>query len=362
VSLRLRLLGRPVVSRGERALKFRSRKELALLLYLATEGSPQRREKLAALFWPESRDESSRAALRNALYGLRKTLRESTGADHLRVGRDSTIGLDFASGVELDLGLLEAAPTRPPAGLPVEAPGGEPGDEFWGVLEELRTAAEAYRGEFLEGFSLDDAPDFDYWVGLEREGWRRRIGAVLDRLSGLELAAGEVSGAIATAGRWTRHAPASEAAHLRLMEAYFAAGDGTEALYAFEECRRVLGEELGVGPSPETEALAARIRAEAPPRSPRIRSREPGEVGPPRGMIEAPFVGRSEEFGVLVAEYYAAYEGGARAVAVAGEAGIGKTRLVEEFLRWAAAKGANILRGRPSRPQKGYPTDPWSGP
>ena len=357
MALRLKLLGPPVVSCKERPLKFRSRKELALLLYLAAEGSLQRREKLAALFWPESREESSRAALRNALYGLRKTLRDSTGADHLHVGRDSTIGLDFASGVELDLGLLEAASTRPPA----EAPGGEPGDEFRGVLEELRAAAKAYRGEFLEGFSLDDAPDFDFWVGLEREGWRRRIGAVFDRLSGLELAAGEVGEAIATAGRWTHRAPASEAAYLRLMEAYFAGGDGAEALRAFEECRRVLGEELGARPSPETEALAARIRAEASPRSARIRSPESEGGRPPRGMFEAPFVGRSEEFGVLVAEYYAVHEGGARAVSVAGEAGIGKTRLVEEFLPWAIAEGADVLRGAAFEATEGLPYGPLVG-
>src|SRR5215216_2886144 len=130
------------------------------------------REKLAALFWPESREESSRAALRNALHGLRKTLRTSTGEDHLRVGRDSAISLDLASGVELDLDRLRAASNA--TRLPAEAPG----SEIRRVLEELRAVAAVYRGEFLEGFSLDNAPDFDYWVGLEREGWRRRAEAV----------------------------------------------------------------------------------------------------------------------------------------------------------------------------------------
>jgi DNA-binding SARP family transcriptional activator/tetratricopeptide (TPR) repeat protein len=351
--LRLGLLGRPQVSCGGRPLEFRSRKELALLLYLAAEGGLQPREKLAALFWPESREKSDRAALRNALYGLRKTLRESTGVEYLRVGRDSAIGLDFASSVELDLTLLEEASARPP----VEAPGGE----LRSSLEDLREVAASYRGEFLEDFSLDDAPDFEYWVGLEREGWRRRIGAVFDRLSGLELAGGEVGEAIATSGRWTHHTPASEAAHLRLMEAYFAAGNGAEALRAFEECRRILGEELGVEPSPETEALAARIRAEASPRSPRIRSRESVEVAPPRGMIEAPFVGRSEEFGSLVAEFQFVREGGARAVAVAGEAGIGKTRLTREFLSWAVAEGADVLEGAAFEATEGLSYGPLVG-
>ena len=183
---------------------------------------------------------------------------------------------------------------RPPV-APVEVPG----SEFRSVIEELRAAVAAYRGEFLEGFSLNDVPDFEYWAGLEREGWRRHAEAVFERLSGLELESGEVAEAVATAGRWTHHAPLSEAAHLRLMKAYFAAGNGSAALRAFEACPWALEEELGVEPSPETEALAARIRAEAFPRSTpqHAWSRMSGATGPPRGGLKVPFVGRSERPG-----------------------------------------------------------------
>ena len=355
--LRLRLLGRPEVSRGGQPLEFRSRKELALLFYLATEGSLHPRERLAALFWPESEEAHSRAALRNALYGLRRALQEGAeeGASYLRSGRDSAVGLDLASGVELDLRLLKAASDA--ARLLVEASD----SEFQSVLEELRIVAAVYRGEFLEGFSLDDAPDFEYWVGLEREGWRRRAEVVFDRLSGFELGAGEVEAAIATAGRWTHHAPLSEAAHRRLMEAYFAAGDRGAALRAFEACRRALGERLGVEPSPETEALAARIRAEARSTPQQTWSQATGTARPARGVLEVPFVGRSEEFGVLVAEYYSAREGSARAVTIVGEAGIGKTRLVEQFLRWALAEGADVLRGAAFEATGGLPYGPLVG-
>ncbi|HZC84394.1 MAG TPA: hypothetical protein VE194_08185, partial [Rubrobacter sp.] len=104
----LRLLGRPEVSCGRQFLRFRSRKELALLFYLATEGGLHPREKLAALLWPEAGEDQSRASLRNALYGLRKSLKDSTGQERLRVARDSAaVGLDFGSGVEIDLRLLD---------------------------------------------------------------------------------------------------------------------------------------------------------------------------------------------------------------------------------------------------------------
>ena len=303
----LRLLGRPEVSCGGQFLRFRSRKELALLFYLATEGGLHPREKLAALFWPESGEDQSRASLRNALYGLRKTLKDSTGQERLRAARDSAaVGLDFGSGVEIDLRLLDEVSASPL----VEAVDGENRS----VLEELRAAAAAYRGEFLEGFSLDDAPDFDYWVALERERWLRRSEAVFDRLSRLELGSGEVEAAVATAERWTRYAAASEAAYQRLMEAYFAAGDGAAALRAFGACRRALQEGLGVEPSAETQALAARIRAGASsgPTTQQAPSRVSGVTGPARGRLEVPFVGRSEEFGVLAAEYHSC-PGGQRA-------------------------------------------------
>jgi predicted ATPase/DNA-binding SARP family transcriptional activator len=352
----LRLLGRPEVSCGGQFLRFRSRKELALLFYLATEGGLHPREKLAALFWPESGEDQSRASLRNALYGLRTTLKDRTGQEHLCVARDSAaVGLDPGSGVEIDLRQLDAVSARPP----VEAPDGETRS----VLEELRAAAAAYRGEFLEGFSLDNAPDFDYWVALERERWLRRVEAVFDRLSGLELESGEVGAGVATAERWTHHAPASEAAHRRLIQAYFAAGEGAAALRAFEACRQALQERLGAEPSAGTEALAARIRAEAfsgsTIRQDQLQASAAG--GPERRMLEVPFVGRSEEFGILAAEYHFVRGGSARAVAVAGEAGIGKTSLVEQFLRWALAEGADVLRGAAFEATGGLPYGPLVG-
>ena len=359
--LELRLLGPPEARRDGAPLRLRTKKAFALLTYLAAEGGTHRRAELAALLWPESDEKRARTTLRSALADLRSALGsgDGTGGEYLLVDRES-LGLRAEAGVDLDLTVLRTAHELARGSAGIARPDGGERRE---LVERLREGSEAYLGEFLEGFYLDDAPEFDHWASLEREGWRRRAEAIFDRLSGLELGAGEVKEAIATAERWARHASSSETAHLRLMEAYFAVGDGAAALRAFEACRRALGEGLGVEPSPETEALAARIRAQASPHSSprRARSLAAGTAGSARGRLEVPFVGRSEEFGVLVEEYLSTREGGARAVAVVGEAGIGKTRLVEEFLQWAVAEGADVLRGAAFEATEGLPYGPPVG-
>ncbi len=159
--LHLKLLGPPEASRGGKPLEFRSRREQGLLFYLAAEGGMHSREKLGELLWPESQE--GRAALRNALSGLRRTLRGDDewleeGA-YIATGRGHTVGFDLSPGVELDLRILEAASGPVPLG--------DTGDKRRAGFDALKVAAEAYRGEFLEGFSLDDAPDFEYWAGVE---------------------------------------------------------------------------------------------------------------------------------------------------------------------------------------------------
>jgi DNA-binding SARP family transcriptional activator len=70
-NLELRLLGLPVARRDGTPLPLRTKKALALLAYLATEGGTHRRAELAALLWPESDEKRARTTLRSALADLR---------------------------------------------------------------------------------------------------------------------------------------------------------------------------------------------------------------------------------------------------------------------------------------------------
>src|SRR6266567_2305862 len=106
--LYLTLLGPPEVRHADQVLLFSTRKELALLIYLAVEGRVHARKKLSEQFWPEGDARHGRAALRITLLHLRHMLGEGTDVDHaphLLITRD-TLGLDLASALELDLHIL----------------------------------------------------------------------------------------------------------------------------------------------------------------------------------------------------------------------------------------------------------------
>src|ERR1700719_4455619 len=234
-TLCLTLLGPPEVRHADQLLLFPTRKELALLIYLAVEGRVHLRKTLSERFWPEGDAVHGRAALRLSLHHLRHLLGEGEGnVPHLLIQHD-TLGLDFTSAVELDLHiLLEAwrlsrASTRTALTMPEDA--------HRSLLAHLHHAASLPRGEFLEGFSLSDAPAFDDWVRLQREYWHLRTSEVFDRLSHLQFEAGELAPAIETVSRWLALAPLQEDAYRRLMRLHFAAGNRAAALRAYDTCR-----------------------------------------------------------------------------------------------------------------------------
>jgi DNA-binding SARP family transcriptional activator/tetratricopeptide (TPR) repeat protein len=325
--LRVVVLGRPQVRHGETALTFPTRKALALLVYLVVEGGLQPRDKLAALLWPDSDQPHARAMLRYTLTGVRRTLHDSADAPHIAVEREA-LGVDAASDVALDLDVLRTA--RTPART--------------ANVSELRRVVACCRGEFLEGFSLPDAANFDEWTTLQRESALRSMEHVFDQLSQLETDCGESDEATSTLRRWLALNPLNEEAHRRLMRVQFAAGDRSAALRTYANCRALLERELHLAPAAETESLAERIRAEGEQLHPP--ARDVTGAGSPPGLVEGPLVGRAGEFATLSALFQAARRGRAQVVVLRGEPGIGKTRLAREFLGWTAGQGADVLQGR----------------
>jgi len=326
--LSLTVLGGPQVRLAGRALAFRTRKALALLIYLAVEGGSHPRDQLADLFWPESDSAKGRSMVRTSLAHLRQALLDEVGEYVLAEGE--SLRFNPQSDYELDLKTIEAALGGTATGL-----------ERLAVLE---AAVTVYRGDFLAGFSLADTPDFDGWASQQREAWHRRFSVVLDRLSQLQSEGGELELALQTAARWANHDPLDEAAYRRLMQLQFASGGRTQALQTFEAARATLKRELGVEAGPELVALAKRIQHEASVSVPKT-SAQPTPA-PSEALATLPMVGRVNEFAQLIALSYSIRKGATQVVSLEGEAGIGKTRLATEFINWALADGLDVWQGR----------------
>jgi len=296
------------------------------------------------------------------------TTHEAEGASFFVIEADF-LGIEPKE-VELDLKALQdsvrlaRSETSPPRGASAET-----AMERRELIERLEGDLGLYRGEFMKGFSLEDAPEYELWVEGERTRWRRVFGELCERLSRLEGQEGLIGEAIETARLWARHAPLEEAAYRRLMELLSRAGESDEALLAYEGFRDSLRRELEIEPSNQLEDLAERLREEVQeraslgaslihsPATPPLSAPHPAAAAP-LSVLEVPLVGRQEEFGALVSEYHEAREGQMRVVAVLGEAGIGKTRLSEDFVLWAKSRGADVLKGGVFEGTGGLPYGP----
>jgi DNA-binding SARP family transcriptional activator len=314
MQLEFYVLGSARVNGAGIPLAFKTKKSLRLLVYLLLEPGWHSRDALAACFWPDANEEDARASLRNALAFLRKTL---APAECLLVERER-ICFDFAAHFTLDLTVLEA-------GFKLAA---TPAN-----LEVLADAAGALQGELLEGFTLPDAPEFEDWLEVRREAVRRQALVVLERLAQLQLEGGNLQASLEVAQRWLYLDVLSDAACRQVMQSALVFENPKLALEVFDAFKSRLERELGGAPEAQTLALAERARLAG--RQPRVSKTH--ALSP-----EAPMVGRALEHTQLVEAFHA---NRTQVVLVEGEAGIGKTRLLEEFMAWARAQ-ATVMHGR----------------
>ncbi|MBN9391169.1 MAG: AAA family ATPase [Chloroflexi bacterium] len=332
--LSFRFLGPPQVVFQGQTLAFPTRKTLALLVYLVAESIPHQRDKLAALLWPESDQEAGRAALRNTLARLRNSFKEQTGLDltGLSVSRDS-LQFQPQAETEADLQDLRQAFNL----LANRATSASPA-----TFELLQEVTKMYRGDFLEGFFLGDAPDYEQWVSYQRESWHHRAVPVFERLSAWQSERGELNAALDTATHWATFDSLNEAAYQQLIRLHLALGHREAALQAYEACRKMLETEFKSPPAPATQALLAQVRTAPAPRPKTATATAPG----PDWTSRIPLLGRAAEHSRLVEQFNRVFQGKTGQAVIVGEAGIGKTRLAQEFTRFAQAQGADVLAGQ----------------
>lgn len=235
--IQLRLLGTIQLQSDEgrdvRAVLAQPRR-LALLAWLALHGT-SRRETLLGVFSPESDATRARSALRNALHFLRRELGpeaiESVGDGELRVGPDRVWCDVRAFEKRLDEGRVEAA-------------------------------LELCRGDLLEGFHVDGAPEFERWVDEERRRLHRRALEALSSVVDEAVEAGQPALAIHHARHALTLEPVDEPTVRRLVTLQWRAGERTGAIRTYEEFAERLDAEYDLEPTEETAALVRTLRAE----------------------------------------------------------------------------------------------------
>jgi DNA-binding SARP family transcriptional activator len=335
VALRIALLGtfeaRP--DSGP-AVVFPRRKAEAVLAYLALRpGQAHARDKLAALLWGDASDERARHSLRQALVTLRQALPRETAASLVEEG--DTVRVDPET-VEVDVALLERLTAE-------------------GTPEALERAAALYRGDLLEGISLQEPP-FEDWLRAERERLRELALEALAKLLAHQTRTSATERAVQTAVRLLGLDPTQEAVHRTLMRLYDRLGRRGAALRQYEVCVRVLEQELGAEPEVETrqlyrELLQSRAQPSRLPASPRA-------TAPPVAP-DTTLVGRTAELSRLRQQLEVARQGEAALAIVEGEAGIGKTRLAEALAAEATEAGCHVLLGRAHESEQVLPLGPW---
>ena len=318
--LRIEMLGSLQVTVGGKPALFRTDAERALLAYLAAQqGIPQRRDTLTALLSPDRPDSDALTYLRNRLTRLRDALDDNEATPPwldvdrkqiiLRKGGDILVDL---TQFEQQLTTVETHPHRQLTGCPT-------------CLAHLQAAVDLVRGEFLAGLNFP-SDTWEAWLLSQREHLHQRALAALTLLRDARLARGEWAAALDLAQRQLTLEPWLEAAHRALMTAHVQLGDRNAALAQYEQCERVLWDELGVEPEEETQQLQQRL-LEQPLSHDRLAAI--GEAAVPDNLpsYTGRFWGRVVEQRHLLQRLADKHT---RLVTLVGPGGSGKTRLAIE--------------------------------
>ncbi|MBV8887167.1 MAG: AAA family ATPase [Chroococcidiopsidaceae cyanobacterium CP_BM_RX_35] len=238
--LTLKLLGSPQISlNGQPLIHFISRKAKALLIYIAVNSKLHNREMLAELFWQDMPSGHSMNNLRAVLPNLRQLV-----GSHLIVTRQ-TVAFNRECPYYLDIEAIQAIAD-------------------YSKIDNLQFLSDAltqYQGDFLEGFYVPDAAEFENWALMERERLRELVLSGLHRLAKQYIEQRNYTAGLAMTHKLLTLDPCSETAHQQQMLFLACVGQRRAALAQYNTCRQILADEFNVEPMAETTALYERIRA-----------------------------------------------------------------------------------------------------
>lgn len=236
-------------------LTLKTEKSRALFVYLLIENDrPHRRAKLIDLLWPESPDKAAHNSLRQSLYHVRNLFAGLYPPPFHLLTSSNDVQLIPQAGFCIDAFELTHRLGQCEAHHKPEAMLCDP------CLEGLMVAVDLYCGEFMDGFSLRNTTQFDWWLHNKRETYHRQVLKALAWITNSLISKNAYLQAIDFARREVELDSWCEPAHQRYMKVLALAGERGKALHQFEICQQILATEVGIEPSLETRCLRERIR------------------------------------------------------------------------------------------------------
>jgi len=316
-----------------------ARSLLAYLLFHRDSIHP--RSMLAGLFWPDHPEERARRALSQAVWTIRRSLPAliEANSETIAISSQATLWVDVVEFERLVRPHLEISP-------PASA-----------AYPDLQEAGHLYRGDLLTNI-------YDDWTLLERERLRSLYQSALEALILLEKAGGQYPQALEHALALVGCDPLRESGQREVMRLYHLLGRSDAALRQYALCQRALRDELDIEPEPETVSLAQEIARRG---GINVAPYLPEALAPSQPLalrqgypVSVALVGRKLERAELLTHVEAVIAGRGGVVLLEGEAGVGKTRLLQEIARDAEWRGAQVLWGRGHELEAAYPFEPFT--
>ncbi len=327
-------LGPVILKKENLSFNIPRRQVRALFYRLAVSLEKLPRDTLCDMFWPDHEDATARRNLSHLLAHLHLALPDpeliQSSRDYLQLNRDC-LWTDTERFLRL---------TRP--------------SEEQSTLETLIQAVELYRGPLLAGFSLPGSPRFEEWLFLEGQNFEKNYLKTLDRLIEEWASRREYDKAIAYAQKYLAVNELAEEIHQKLMVFYAASGDRQSALRQFESCTRNLERELGIKPLIETRSIYQSILHGQLLPSQTLYHEQTWLTLPSQKI---PLVGRREELSKINNVLENVRSGRGNILLISGEAGIGKTRIIQDFIN-ALSQETLVASGTCQTQNKHLPYQP----
>ena len=336
-----RILGPLEARDGDVSLPLGPKKQRALLAALLLDANKTvSLDRLVEQLWGDEPPDTAAKVIQTHVSRLRKVL-----PDGMLRTRAPGYVLEIEGG-ELDLDRFER--------LCVEARRARTDGHHEHAAEALAAALALWRGPALAEFSSEP---FSLTEGARLE--KLRLAALEDRLDA-ELALGWHADVVVELESLVASHPLRERLRAQLMIALYRSGRQADALAVYSETRRILVQQLGIEPSRELRELErAVLRHDPALELPDDRRESPDSSAPRAADGLGTFVGREPELARLRGALEAALDGHGRLVMLAGEPGIGKTRIALELAHEAGERGARVVWGRCFARVSAPPYWPW---